>query len=207
MNPSRRLLAVASTAIVDSPQTISASQLPTPIRKYVQYHLRNRTPDEADPSLPQIAAPSCHASSSTAQQVGIPNPFLLQKLPRQVARVDGSISEINLYQNRFPKRQQKKLLEKYSPDHLPPSLLNPMSSPPKVVWNGEGEYFDAEITWEGDWAKSKAKGLYSGRKVMFKGHQRARERPEKQAVTKERVADMPRRVEEWRNVSGASRLG
>lgn len=48
------------------------------------------------------------------------------------------------------------------------------------------------------------KGLYAGRKVMFKGHKRARERPEKKTVTEERVKDMPRRVDEWRAVSRIS---
>lgn len=209
MNATRRLLAATitslpETGVAELPKSISSAQLPRSIFKYVTSHLRTRTPEQGDPSLPQITAPSHVSSSTAARHVSVPNPFLLQKLPFLVERVDGTFSEMNRYKLHINKRQQKKLLSKHSNHHLPPSSVNPIQSPPKVIWHRKGEHFQTEISWEGDWAVKENKGLYAGRKVMFKGHKRARERPEKKTVTEERVKDMPRRVDEWRAVSRIS---
>jgi len=194
--------AVHDIVVSEIPETISSAQLPRAIFKYVHHKLRIRPSDApADPTLPQIGAPEASASSSTGREgLEIPNPFLLQKRPFLVDRVDGTIAQFDRYKQHFPVRQQKKLLEKHSRYHLPPSSVNPIPSPPKVIWHQQGEHFGREISWEGVWGIKEKKGVYARRKVMFKGHKRERDRPERDAQTDERVKDMPRRVEEWRSV-------
>ena len=207
MNVIRRSLATAAPSLTDVsitqiPEAIFSRQLPKSLLKYVRDKLHSRGADPlGDPSVPQIAAPSSTSASAGRTQVFIPNPFLLQKIPFLFERADGTIAQMNRYKMFFTKREQKKFLALHDRYHLPPSSINPIPSVPKVIWEQPGEHFGKEIIWRGDWAEEKTKGVYAGRKLMFKGHKRERERPEKRVVTEERIEDMPRRVEEWRTVS------
>lgn len=207
MNASRRVLTAAipsspGAAIMEIPQSITSAQLPRSIFKYVLFQLDIQKPQEPDPTLAQIAAPESEGSQSMIRErVSIPNPFLLQKRTVNIERVDGSLFPLNRYTLHVSKRNQKKLLALHPRYHLPPSSVNPIETPPKVIWEQNGKHFGKEIAWAGDWEVKQQKGLYHGRKVMFKGHKRERERQDKWDTMNERVEDMGRRVEEWRSAS------
>ena len=207
MHATRRVFAAAISSspgpdIARIPQSITSAQLPRSIFKYVRLHLDLPKPQEPNLSLAQIAAPESEGSQPIfRERVHIPNPFLRHKRTVNIERIDGSLFALNRYKLHFSKRNQKKLLALHSRYHLPPSPANPIETPPKVIWEQNGKHFGKEIAWAGEWAVKQQKGLYHGRKVMFKGHKRERERQDKLDMMSERVEDMSRRVEEWRSVS------
>lgn len=59
------------------------------------------------------------------------------------------------------------------------------------------------MTWAGKIKEKTQKvkqGPYAGRKIMFKGHQDERKRPQKLAERQERLDGMVKRIADWRKV-------
>ncbi|BEI85158.1 hypothetical protein CcaverHIS002_0505590 [Cutaneotrichosporon cavernicola] len=98
----------------------------------------------------------------------------------------------------IPRRHQKLLLEKYPAVMLPPSETNPVRHAPPIVWN-DGTI----ITWKGSWKPKAETSLYASRRLQsngtyFKGTKAERDAPARKAEREERMAGMPKRIEEFR---------
>ncbi|WVQ93096.1 hypothetical protein IAU59_000160 [Kwoniella sp. CBS 9459] len=148
------------------------------------------------------------ATGSLPATVGIPNPFIVQRGPK---RVDSEVTGDERYHWRKPSisnRRQKQLLTWYPSQDLPASKKHapfgmPAGSSRAVEWSN-----GTIISWTGEVrpkirqgeeaVAGEKKGVYAGRKKMFKGHKDERNRAQKEADREARLAGMEKRINEWR---------
>ena len=187
--------------ISEIPETISSKDLPKALHKYVRRQLtllKARAESQGDLSPPRITAPESPTSSGL-YQAQIPNPFVVQRNLFDEYLPHPDSPKRYRYGTEFPARLQKKLLEKYPRHVLPPSQLNPLAVPPRIVWH-EDMFKGTEITWTGEW-RPLPKGLFANRAKPFKLHKREREHESRKAEIQGRLSTMEQRVEKWRTVS------
>lgn len=136
------------------------------------------------------------AAGETTQTVSIPNPFLLHHSTEKATYA--ARESYSWHKPQISPRRQKQLLQFYPAEELPVSALNPQSEKRSVVWE-DGTI----VTWAGKIKEKTQKvkqGPYAGRKIMFKGHQDERKRPQKLAERQERLDGMVKRIADWRKV-------
>ncbi|WWD21369.1 hypothetical protein CI109_105854 [Kwoniella shandongensis] len=134
-------------------------------------------------------------SGKQPEVVSLSNPFLLH---RGVQRADSESSDEPRYHWRQPTishRRQKQLLQYYSGVDLPASKLNPQGVAREVQWT-DGTI----VRWQGEVRvkEDAKKGVYAGRKRMFKGHRDERDKPQKEADRQTRLDGMEKRIAEWK---------
>ncbi|WVF65423.1 hypothetical protein IAT40_000150 [Kwoniella sp. CBS 6097] len=158
------------------------------------------------------------ATGSIPAAVDIPNPFIVQ---RGSKRVDSEVTGDERYHWKKPvisNRRQKQLLTWYPSEDLPASQkhtpLGMAAGSSRAVewtngtivnWTGrvrtksqqqqESEGAEAAVAVA---VAGEKKGVYAGRKKMFKGHKDERNRAQKEADREARLAGMEKRISEWR---------
>ncbi|WVW79487.1 hypothetical protein I302_101456 [Kwoniella bestiolae CBS 10118] len=155
---------------------------------------------------------------SLPSKINIPNPFLVQRMNRRSAESDlTGEARYNWKKPAISNRRQKQLLQFYPSIDLPLSTKSPRPSSSsgsesaelsEIVGVSRPVKFNEKITinWTGQLpykAQEKevdegVKSLYTGRKVMFKGHKDERNRTQKLADRQARLDGMEKRIRDWR---------
>ncbi|WWC63915.1 mitochondrial 54S ribosomal protein mL59 [Kwoniella dejecticola CBS 10117] len=156
------------------------------------------------------------------------NPFLPQRLGRRSDSDITGEPRYHWKKSSISNRRQKQLLQSYPSIDLPISLKSPVGAQSRPVkWNtgtGAGGRSTMTIHWTGQLPQKQVekqiaaetqnqipsssttseplttatKGLYSGRKQMFKGHKDERNREQKLQDRQVRLDGMEKRIREWR---------
>ncbi|KAK4683706.1 hypothetical protein P7C73_g6525, partial [Tremellales sp. Uapishka_1] len=182
MNPIKRLFSTTSSrlsAVVPHESHLSPDDLHPTIYRIVEREIFNRYQTGA---------------SSSSSTLTIANPFLTHRIQKDLP--SSSVAAQPSYTHvppAIPRRRQKQLAEFCWPSSLPPTSSNEPSLP--IKWHD-----GTMVSWAGDFKEVQSKGVYGGRRRMFKGHKHERERPAREKDIASRVAGMPKRIEEWKKV-------
>ncbi|OCF35688.1 hypothetical protein I317_03212 [Kwoniella heveanensis CBS 569] len=180
---------------VSTPKPIPAKYLPRVLHRQIAKRLN--TIEAATGSLPAT--------------VDIPNPFVVQ---RGSKRIDSEVTGDARYHWKKPiisNRRQKQLLTWYPSEDLPASKKHtPMGMPAGssravewangtiINWTGEIKTRSTTSDEADTVVAGEKKGVYAGRKKMFKGHKDERNRAQKEADREARLAGMEKRISDWR---------
>ncbi|OCF79097.1 hypothetical protein I204_01042 [Kwoniella mangroviensis CBS 8886] len=203
-----RSTALENTLPLDLSSPVHAKHLPRVLQRCIAKRINAIEQSTEDGSIPST--------------IHIHNPFLVQRTDRRSSESElTGEARYNWKKPAISNRRQKQLLQLHPSIDLPISAKSNRTSFASALGSESEELLEIEgisrpvrwnekttINWTGqlkpkkhqqkDVNEATTKSLYSGRKLMFKGHKDERNRAQKLADRQTRLDGMEKRIKDWR---------